>query len=165
MLSCMTAWSGMMLLLMPAWTLPIVTTAISPGATSRDTMVCSRMTIMAASTTGSMEFCGMAPWPPRPYTVTLMLSSVAMNGPGRVATVPALPGSRCWASATSGTGMRLSRPSSTMPCAPSPVSSAGWNSGEQRPAPPVAGSAMSLAMPIRQAMCISWPQAWATGTS
>jgi len=91
-------------------------------------MVCSRTTIMAAITTGSMEFCGRAPWEPRPYTVTLMLSSVAMNGPERVATVPAMPGSRCWARATSGAGMRLSRPSSTMPWAPSPVSSAGWNS-------------------------------------
>ena len=124
--------------------LPTVTTAISPGATSRDTMVCSRTTIMAVSTTGSMEFCGRAPWAPRPYTVTLMLSSVAINGPGRVATVPAIPGSRCWASATSGVGMRLSRPSSTMPWAPSPVSSAGWNRGEQRPVPPAGGRGHEL---------------------
>ena len=69
---------------------------------------------MAASTTGSTACCGMEPWPPRPYTVTLMLSAADMNGPEHVATVPAMPGSRCWASATSGTGMRLNRPSSTM---------------------------------------------------
>ncbi len=88
---------------------------------------------MAASTTGSMVFCGLAPWPPFPYTVTLMLSSVAMNGPERVRTVPATPASRCWARATSGTGTRFHRPSSTMACAPSPVSSAGWNSGSRVP--------------------------------
>ena len=78
----------MRLLLVPPWTLPTVTTAISPGGVSRDTMVCSRTTIMAASTTGSMVCCGMAPWPPFPYTVTLMLSSVAMKGPERVADRP-----------------------------------------------------------------------------
>ena len=39
---------------------------------------------MAASTTGSTACCGMEPWPPRPYTVTLMLSAADMNGPGRV---------------------------------------------------------------------------------
>ena len=56
----------MTLLLVPAWQLPTVTTAVSPGATSRDTMVCSRTMIMAASTTGSMVCCGMEPCPPRP---------------------------------------------------------------------------------------------------
>ena len=123
----------MRLLLAGAWTLPAVTTAISPGGVSRDTMVCSRTMIMAASTTGSMVCCGMAPWPPFPYTVTLMLSSVAMKGLERVLTVPAMPGSTCWVRATSGAGMRLNRPSSTMPWAPSPVSSAGWKSGSRVP--------------------------------
>lgn len=99
----------MTLLLVPAWTLPTVTMAISPGVTSRETTACSRTMIMAASTTGSMPFCGRAPWLPRPYTVTLMLSSADMNGPAHVPAVPAMPGSRCWASATSGAGMRLSR--------------------------------------------------------
>src|SRR5208282_1754130 len=84
----------MTLLLVPAWTLPTVTMAISPGVTSRDTTVCSRTMIMAASTTGSMPFCGRAPWLPRPYTVTLMLSSADINGPEHVPTVPAMPGSR-----------------------------------------------------------------------
>ncbi len=83
MLSCSRAWPGMRLLLVPPWTLPTDTTATSPGGVSRDTIVCSRTMIMAASTTGSMACCGMAPWPPFPYTVTLMLSSVAMNGPDR----------------------------------------------------------------------------------
>ncbi len=149
----------MMLLLVPAFTLPTVTTAMSPGATSRDTTVCSRTTIMAASTTGSTVFCGVEPCPPRPYTVTLRLSAADMNGPGRVRTVPAIPGSRCWASATSGTGMRLNSPSSTMSWAPSPVSSAGWNSGIRVPCHAPRWSAMSLAIAIMAAMCMSWPQA------
>ena len=51
---------------MPAWMLPTVSTAVSPGATTRDTTVCNRTMIMAASTTGSMVCCGMAPCPPFP---------------------------------------------------------------------------------------------------
>ena len=149
----------MTLLLVPAWQLPTVTTATSPGVTSRDTMVCSRTMIMAASTTGSTVFCGAAPWPPRPYTVILMLSAAAMNGPERVRTVPAMPDSRCWASATSGTGRRLNRPSSTISWAPSPVSSAGWNSVIRVPFHRSRWSAMSVAMPVMAAMCRSWPQA------
>src|SRR6185437_12162159 len=68
-----------------------------------------------------------------PYTVIFMLSAADRNGPGRVPTVPATPGRTCWASATSGAGMRSSRPSPTMPRAPSPVSSAGWNSATRFP--------------------------------
>ena len=62
----MTAWSAMTLLLVPACTLPTVSTAKSPGAISRATIICSRMTIIAASTTGSTAACGMEPWAPRP---------------------------------------------------------------------------------------------------
>ena len=120
---------------------------------------------MAASTTGSTVFCGAAPWPPRPYTVTLMLSAADMNGPGHVATVPAMPGSRCCASATSGTGMRVNRPSSTISCAPSPVSSAGWNSVIKVPFHWSRRAAIRVAMVVMQAMCMSCPQAWSTDTS
>lgn len=56
---------------------------------------------MAASTTGSTVVCGIDPWPPRPYTVTRMLSAVAMKGPDRVTIWPAGNGSTCWARATS----------------------------------------------------------------
>ena len=45
----------MTLLFVPAWMLPTVRTAGSPGATSRETTVCSRTTIIAARTTGSTE--------------------------------------------------------------------------------------------------------------
>ena len=66
MLSWSTAESGMMLLFVPAWMLPTVSTANSPGAVSRATTVCSRTTIIAAKTTGSTAACGIDPWPPRP---------------------------------------------------------------------------------------------------
>ncbi len=85
----------MTLLLLPAWQLPTVRTAVSPGATSRDTIVCSRTMIIAASTTGSTVFWGIEPWPPRPYTVILTLSAADRAGPERVPTVPAMPGSTC----------------------------------------------------------------------
>src|SRR2546430_8984619 len=81
----------MTLLVVPAWLLPTVSTAVWPGAISRDRTVGSRTTIMAASTTGSMVFCGMEPWPPRPYTVILMLSAADKKGPERVPAVPATP--------------------------------------------------------------------------
>jgi hypothetical protein len=85
----------MTLLVVPAWLLPMVSTAVWPGAISLDTTVCSRTTIMAASTTGSTVFCGMEPWPPRPYTVTLMLSAADKKGPERVPAVPATPRRTC----------------------------------------------------------------------
>src|SRR4051812_2611362 len=58
MFSCSSAWSGITLLLLPAWMLPTVNTADSPGATSRATMVCSRMTIIAARTVGTITAVG-----------------------------------------------------------------------------------------------------------
>jgi len=93
-----------------------------------------------------------------------MPSSADMNGPGQVPTVPAMPGSRCWDSATSGTGMRVNRPSATIPSAPSPVSSAGWKSASMVPSHRSRWSAISVTAASRQAMCRSWPQACATGT-
>ena len=107
--------------------LPTVRTTVSVGATSRDTMVCSRITIMAASTTGSMVAFGMDPWPPRPYTVTRMLSAAASIGPLQVPTHPAGAGATCWPSATSTLPTMSASPSATMPAAPPPSSSAGWN--------------------------------------
>lgn len=131
--SSSTASSGMMLLFEPARMLPTVSTAGSVGAISRATTVCSRTTMSAARTTGSTVFCGIDPCPPRPYTVMRTLSALESTGPGRVSTVPAGPGSTCCASATSGFGRRSASPSSSIPRAPSPVSSAGWNSATTVP--------------------------------
>ena len=47
-LSCSTASSGITLLVVPARMLPTVSTAVSPGGTSREMTVCSRTTILAA---------------------------------------------------------------------------------------------------------------------
>ena len=41
-------------------------TVVSVGGTWRDTIVCSRTTIIAASTIGSTVAWGIEPWPPRP---------------------------------------------------------------------------------------------------
>ena len=81
MLSRISALSGMMFALVPALRLPTVSTAGVPGVISRETTVCSRSTIDAASTIGSMVVSGRDACPPRPYTVTLMLSAEAKAGP------------------------------------------------------------------------------------
>lgn len=85
----------MTLLLAPDRMLPTVSTAGSTGATSREITVCSRSTIIAASTTGSTEDCGIEPCAPRPCTVMRMLSAAARNGPAWVPTMPAGRGSTC----------------------------------------------------------------------
>jgi hypothetical protein len=54
-LTRISASSGMMLLFVPAASLPTVTTAKSLGETSRETIVCSRITVDAAITTGSID--------------------------------------------------------------------------------------------------------------
>jgi hypothetical protein len=57
----MIASSGMTFSFVPACSTPMVTTAASFAATSRETMVCSRSTVAAAITTGSMLASGMEP--------------------------------------------------------------------------------------------------------
>src|SRR6266852_3700590 len=63
---CSFTSSGMMLLLVPPWIEPTLTTAESWALISRETMVCRATTVLAASSTGSTVLCGLAPWPPRP---------------------------------------------------------------------------------------------------
>ena len=78
-----------MLFFSPAWIEPTVTTATSRGSTSRDTIVCSRMTVAAAITTGSIVECGREPCPPRPSRVTVSPSDAAICVPERTPIVPA----------------------------------------------------------------------------
>ena len=85
-LSWTTALSGMTLGPVPACRLPTVSTAGVVAASSRETTVWSRTTIIAASTTGSTAACGMEPCAPRPCTVMRRLSAAERNGPGRVPT-------------------------------------------------------------------------------
>ncbi|GAA3336403.1 hypothetical protein GCM10020358_08440 [Amorphoplanes nipponensis] len=149
---------------MPATLLPTVTTANSPGAVSRATMVCSRSTTAAASTTGSTPRCGIAPCEPWPNTVILMLSPADRTGPGRQPRTPASWVSTCWAKATSGRGIRLVSPSSSMACAPAAVSSAGWKSAMNVPRQAARSPLSSAAAPSRQVMWTSCPQACETPT-
>lgn len=66
MVSPSSAVAGMMLLALPAWKRPTVTTAVSRGVISRATMDCSLSTIAAPMTTGSVVVSGREPCPPRP---------------------------------------------------------------------------------------------------
>lgn len=50
---------------------PMVSTAVSVAGTSRETTVCSRITVAAAITTGSTETSGREPCAPRPYMMIL----------------------------------------------------------------------------------------------
>ena len=49
----------------------MVSTAVSVAGTSRETTVCSRITVAAAITTGSTETSGREPCAPRPYMMIL----------------------------------------------------------------------------------------------
>ena len=73
----------------PPWSSPTVTTAGSYGLISRATMVCSALTISAATMMASWPRWGMAPWHDVPRTSTRNQSVLAMRGPGSQLTVPA----------------------------------------------------------------------------
>ena len=51
-------------------------------------MVCNAVTIEQAAVIGSADRWGWEAWPPRPCTVTRMMSAAASIGPGRVAKTP-----------------------------------------------------------------------------
>ena len=69
--SSMLALCGMMLLAVPACSVPTVTTAVSSGSMLRATMLCKAITMLAAATMESVARCGIAPWPPTPLMVIL----------------------------------------------------------------------------------------------
>ncbi len=93
------------------------------------------------------------------------LAAVVSAEPAWVPTRPVRSGITCWASATCGVGTSSASPPSTIPRAPSPVSSAGWNRATSVPFQCCLPSASSCAAPARHATCTSWPQACITGTS
>ncbi len=68
---------GMMFGLVPPWMDPTVTTAMSLGDISRDTIVCRSSTTRAAITIGSTPKCGLAPCAPWPWMVTLKFREAA----------------------------------------------------------------------------------------
>ena len=55
--------------------------ASTHGSTSRLTIVCSLITVLAAITTGSTSRCGIEACPPRPCSVTLILSAALISNP------------------------------------------------------------------------------------
>ncbi len=85
----------MMLFLSPAWIDPTVTTATPCGSISREAIVCRRITVAAAITTGSIVACGREPWPPRPCRVTVRPSEAAIWVPLRTPMMPAGSGVTC----------------------------------------------------------------------
>jgi hypothetical protein len=119
------ASSGMTFSFVPAWSAPIVRTADCAAATSRETIVCNRMTVTAAMTTGSMLASGIDPCAPRPNIRISKLSAAEVMTPERVPMLPAGAGITCWPRTTSGFGKGSNRPSSIIACAPAAVSSAG----------------------------------------
>lgn len=149
----------MMFDFVPAFRAPTVTTPKVPGLSSRATIVCRRSTIALATTTGSCAEWGIEPWAPRPWIVTRSESPWHSSGPARVPMRPAAPGITCWASATSGRGIRSTRPSATIARAPWAVSSAGWNRAMKVPCQASRWAVRTRTAPSSVEMCTSWPQA------
>ena len=83
MLTRKVAVCGITLCASPARKAPTVMTAVCKGATLRATMLCKPITMAAPATTGSAACWGMAPWPPTPSSVIVMVSLEAMVGPSR----------------------------------------------------------------------------------
>ena len=154
-----------MLFFSPAWIEPTVTTATSRGSTSRETIVCRRITVAAAMTTGSIVECGREPCPPRPSSVTVRPSDAAIWVPERTPMVPAGSGVTCWPSTMSGLGKRSSTPSAIIACDPAPYSSAGWKTATIVPDHSSFVATRRSSAPSRQVTCMSWPHACMTGTS
>ena len=162
----MMASSGMTFSFVPACNAPMVTTAASAAATSRDTMVCRRMhrrrrhddridaglrhrSVRAASEQANLQAVGGR-------------SDRARHGLRRSPTGPTMT---CWPRTTSGLGKRLNSPSSIMACAPSAVSSAGLEDRHQRAAPRRSWPRRAIwRRPTSQVTCISWPHMCETGT-
>ena len=160
MFSFSVAWSGITFAESPACTEPTVTTAKVPGASSRETIVCRRVTAAHAVTTGSLARCGIEPWLPEPGTVTVTVVAVESTGPAAAPTAP--PGSvvsTCWASATSTSGILSASPSSTMARAPAARSSPGWKTATIRPCQASGCSTRARTAPSSAVACTSWPQA------
>jgi hypothetical protein len=100
----------------------------------------------------------MAPWPPRPLRRIVTVSAEAMNGPGRKPNLPTgSPGQLCMAN-TASQGNSRNKPSSTIFCAPTYPSSAGWKIRRTVPSKSML-SARHWPAASSIAVCPSWPQA------
>ena len=156
-----SAVSGITLDVVPAVIRPTVSTAGSNTLNRLVTIVCSAPTIAAAAGTGSIAWNGIAPCPPRPVTVTVHASALAMIGPGLQVTTPDVAVAvMCSASARStGRPPASSTPSSIMCRAPWWPSSPGWNMKITRPDSASRRECSSRAAEASIAVCVSCPQA------
>ena len=111
------ASSGITLSIVPAWKLPTVMTTGSNTSNCRVTRVCSAVTIAQAAVIGSAARCGCDACPPRPRTVTRMMSAAASIGPGFVVNTPHGSWVEETCSAYAATGQRSPAAAST----PSPI--------------------------------------------
>ena len=115
----------------PELNVPIVTTAVSTGETSRLTRVCSPSTIAAPATSASTQCSGCAAWPPTPLTSISNLSVPAMHGPEMRPIRPAGTSDQTCIAKQASTPS--SAPWAIMESAPSPDSSAGWKASLTTP--------------------------------
>lgn len=72
----------------PELSIPTVTTAVSIGSVSRETIVWRFKAMALAMRVASAQQCGMAPWPAFPKTSISNSSPAAIIGPVRTATWP-----------------------------------------------------------------------------
>jgi hypothetical protein len=84
----MVATSGITLLVVPAAIRAMVSTTGWWVSTRRVTAVCRAPTMAAAAGTGSSASCGAEACPPRPFTVTVIVSAAAISGPDRTCSSP-----------------------------------------------------------------------------
>jgi hypothetical protein len=69
---------------------------VSIGETLRETIDCAAVMMWPATSTGSIDWCGCAPWPPLPSMSIVTRSAAAIIGPGRTAIFPTgSPGQLC----------------------------------------------------------------------
>lgn len=137
-----------------------LTTNVSPGFVSRDTIDCSAVTICAAAYTGSTDRCGIPACPAFPITRSSKKSAPERNGPGTATTVPyGAIDSTC---ATSTMSTPSIAPSAIIRSAPARISSAGWKQNRTVPPSSSLSSVSTVEAPSAAATCTSCPQACIT---
>ena len=121
-------------------------------------MLCSAMTMCAATSTGSTPLSGRAPWEPLPVTRMSKNPPPAIIGPARTANLPSVsPGRLCMPNTTS-QGNFSNSPSAIIARAPPMPSSAGWKMKFTTPSK-LRVSARYFAAPSSMVVWPSCPQA------
>ena len=142
----------------PAWRLPTVSTAVSPGATSRDTTVCSRMMIRGEHHRVD-GVLGHGAVSAAPIHGDLHAVGPVRNGPGRVPTVPRCPAAHAGPARRRGRGCAAA--GRHRPC-PGTVAGllGGLEQGDQDTVPLAVVIGQELGRTQQAGHVESWPQAW-----